>query len=87
MFHVSGSKLRRNLSRDPDEGVATRFPVGVTPHGGKGNVMMIAEEEFSGWQETVHLLSSPRNAVRLLRGLRQTEATSMDCGLSGFDGL
>jgi antitoxin YefM len=34
----------------------------VTRQGGKGTVVIMAEEEFAGWQETVHLLSSPKNA-------------------------
>ncbi|WP_228391238.1 type II toxin-antitoxin system Phd/YefM family antitoxin [Komagataeibacter medellinensis] len=40
---------------------------------GKGSVVLMSEEEFSGWQETVHLLSSPRNAERLLRSIRDIE--------------
>ena len=35
---------------------------------------MMSEEEFNGWQETVHLLRSPRNAERLLRSVRSAEA-------------
>lgn len=50
------------------------MPIVVTRQGGRGNVVMISEVEFAGWQETVHLLSSPRNAERLLRGVRQAEA-------------
>ena len=36
--------------------------------------MILSEEEFAGWQETVHLLSSPKNAVRLLASIRQLDA-------------
>ncbi|WP_424140629.1 type II toxin-antitoxin system Phd/YefM family antitoxin [Roseomonas chloroacetimidivorans] len=74
MTHVSYTELRQNLSRYLDEAVEARAPVVVTRQGGKGNVVMISEEEFAGWQETVHLLSSPKNARRLLRGMRQVEA-------------
>ena len=76
MTHVSYTELRQNLSRYLDEAVEARAPLVVTRQGGKGNVVMISEEEFTGWQETVHLLSSPRNAERLLRGMRQFEAES-----------
>ena len=31
-------------------------------------------EEFAGWQETVHLLSNPRNAARLLESIQQADA-------------
>lgn len=73
MTHVSYTELRQNLSRYLDETIETRAPVVVTRQGGKGNVVLLSEDEFAGWQETVHLLSSPRNADRLLRGLRQAD--------------
>jgi antitoxin YefM len=34
---------------------------------------MISEAEFAGRQEIVHLLSSPRNAERLLRSIRAAD--------------
>jgi antitoxin YefM len=74
MTHVSYTDLRQNLSRYLDEAVDARAPIVVTRQGGKGNVVMISEEEFAGWQDTVHLLSSPKNAERLLRGVRQAKA-------------
>jgi antitoxin YefM len=78
MTHVSYTDLRQNLSRYLDEAIDARAPIVVTRQGGKGNVVMISEAEFAGWQETVHLLSSPRNAERLLRGVRQAEAGSLE---------
>ena len=39
-----------------------------------GSVVMISEDEFEGWKETIHLLSSPTNASRLLSALAQAEA-------------
>jgi antitoxin YefM len=39
-----------------------------------GSVVMIAEDEFEGWKETIHLLSSPASASRLLSALAQAEA-------------
>jgi antitoxin YefM len=74
MTHVSYTDLRQNLSRYLDEAVDAGAPIVVTRQGGKGNVVMISEAEFAGWQETVHLLSSPKNAERLLRSVRQAEA-------------
>jgi antitoxin YefM len=74
MTHVSYTELRQNLARYLDEAVESRAPLVVTRQGGKGNVVMIAEEEFEAWQETVHLLSSPRNAARLLRAVDQARA-------------
>jgi antitoxin YefM len=74
MTHVSYSELRQNLSRYLDEAVQTRVPIVVTRQSGRGNVVMLAEAEFAGWQETVHLLSSPANAERLMRAVRDADA-------------
>lgn len=37
-------------------------------------MVIVAEDEWSGWQETVHLLSNPANATRLLESIRQADA-------------
>jgi antitoxin YefM len=74
MTHISYTDLRQNLSRTLDEAVQTGAPIVVTRQAGRGNVVMLSEAEFEGWQETVHLLSSPRNADRLLRAARQAGA-------------
>jgi antitoxin YefM len=73
MTCVSYTDLRQNLARYLDEAVNSRAPIVVTRKAGKGSVVFMSEEEFSGWQETVHLLSSPRNAERLLQGIRDME--------------
>jgi antitoxin YefM len=67
--YVSYTELRENLARYMDETVESRAPIVVTRQGGKGAVVMMSLEEFEGWQETVHLLSSPRNAEILLRSI------------------
>jgi antitoxin YefM len=64
----------RQLARYMDEAVESRTPLLGTRQSGRGNVVMMSEEEFNGWQETVHLLRSPRNAERLLRSIRSAEA-------------
>jgi antitoxin YefM len=74
MGHVSYTDLRQNLARYLDEAVESRAPLLVTRQNGKGDVVMLSAEEFAGWQETVRLLSSPRNAERLMRSIRQLEA-------------
>lgn len=71
MSHVSLTELRKNLASYFDQVSADREPLYVTRQGGKGTVVVIAEEEFAGWQETVHLLSSPRNAERLMASVQQ----------------
>jgi antitoxin YefM len=48
-----------------------REPLVVTRRGGKGNLVIMSEEGFAGWQERVHLLASPKNADRLMASVRQ----------------
>jgi antitoxin YefM len=73
MGHVSYTDLRQNLARYLDEAVESRAPLLITRQTGKGDVVLLSAEEFAAWQETVHLLGSPRNAERLMRSIRQLE--------------
>ncbi|QEO18764.1 type II toxin-antitoxin system Phd/YefM family antitoxin [Acetobacter vaccinii] len=77
MTCVSYTDLRQNLAYYLDEAVNSRAPIIVTRKTGKGAVVLMSEEEFSGWQETVHLLSSPHNAERLLQSIRDMECGAM----------
>ena len=74
MTHVTYSELRQNLARYLDEATDSRAPIVVTRQGGKEPVVFMALSEFEGWQETVHLLSSPANAAILLESIGQLEA-------------
>lgn len=74
MGSLSYTELRSNLARTMDEAIATRDAILVTRQGGKGNVVLMAEAEFRSWQETIHLLSAPANATRLLRSVAAAEA-------------
>jgi len=74
MTHVTYSKLRQNLAHYLDEATESRIPIVVTRQGGKGNVVMMSEEDFSGWQEIVHLMRSPAYAERLRRSISSADA-------------
>lgn len=74
MTQVSYTELRQNLAHYMDTAIESAEPLLVTRQGGKGNVVILSEREFAGWQETVHLLSSPRNAARLLEAIREADA-------------
>jgi antitoxin YefM len=74
MSHVSFTDLRQNMASYFDRVTADREPLVVTRQGNNGNLVVMAEEEFAGWQETVHLLSSPKNAERLMASIRQIKA-------------
>lgn len=74
MSHVTFTELRHRMAQYFDQVTESREPLVVTRQGGKGNVVVLSEAEFAGWQETVHLLSSPRNAERLAESVRQARA-------------
>lgn len=74
MAHVSFTELRQNMARYLDHVAEDREPLIVTRAGGKSNVVIMSEEEFAGWQETVHLLNSSKNADRLMTSVRQARA-------------
>jgi len=74
MEHVSYTELRRNLTRYMNAAVESRAPVVIVRQSGRGNVVLMSEEEFRGWEETVHLLSSPANAERLMRSIGDADA-------------
>ena len=74
MGHVSYTELRNNLARYMDEAIDNRDAITITRQGGKGNVVMMSEDEFRSWQETIHLLASPANAARLLHSVAAAKA-------------
>ena len=68
--HVPYEEFRKDPAKYMDEAGAE--PLRIEREA--GSVVMIAEDEFEGWKETIHLLSSPANAGRLLSSLAQAEA-------------
>ncbi len=76
MTTVSFTELRANMATYFDKVADDREPIVVTRPGGKENVVLISESEFAGWQETVHLLSSPKNAERLAASIAQIRSGS-----------
>jgi antitoxin YefM len=74
MSHVSFTELRQRMARLFDQVAEDREPLVVTRQRGKSNLVVMSEEEFEGWRETVHLLSSPKNAARLMASIRQLRA-------------
>jgi antitoxin YefM len=66
------SKVRANLKAMMDRVVEDRVPLIITRQNGE-NIVMIAESDWTGMEETIHLLSSPANAERLLAAVRGFE--------------
>lgn len=73
MSHVSYSELRSNLAKYMDEICDSRGTLHVTRQNAR-SVVMISEDEYEGLMETVHLLSSPANAARLLESIKSINA-------------
>jgi antitoxin YefM len=73
---VSYTAFRERLAAYMDQVSDSRAPLHVTPQGGPA-VVVISEEEFEGWMETVHLLRSPANARRLLASIVSANAASV----------
>ena len=73
MQTVSYSEARDNLKAMIDKVVADRAPLTITRQRGEGAVL-ISQSEWASIEETMYLLSSPRNAERLLEAVRGFEA-------------
>jgi antitoxin YefM len=62
------SKLRGNLRDFCEKAITNREPIRVRRRKGE-DVVLLAADEYDALAETAHLLSSPRNAARLLESL------------------
>ncbi len=67
------SDTRANLKDVMDRVVADRAPVVVTRKRGE-SVVMVSLSDWNAMEETLHLLSSPANAARLVEAVTQLEA-------------
>ena len=70
---ISYTDFRQHLATHMDSVWDSRAPLHVTRQGGRA-VVVISEEEFDGWMETVHLLRSPANARRLMSSIASANA-------------
>ena len=70
---ASISDFRANLASFADSEVEDEMPVVVT-RAGKPNVALVSEAYLRALEETLHLLSNPANAARLLETKRESES-------------
>jgi len=70
---ISYTEARGNLKDLMDRVVADKTEVVVTRQKAEA-VVMVSLAEWNSISETLHLLSSPKNAVRLRRSIRQMNA-------------
>jgi len=73
METLSISDTRANFKAVLDRVVADKTPIAITRQKGEG-VVMVAQSEWEGIEETLYLLQSPKNAARLLEAIRGLEA-------------
>ncbi len=73
MSVITSTALRENLSKILDEVCDSAAPLIVTRQNARP-VVLISLEEFHAMEETMHLLSSPANAERLLDSIEQLNA-------------
>ncbi|MEU1670157.1 type II toxin-antitoxin system prevent-host-death family antitoxin [Streptomyces sparsogenes] len=69
---ITASEARQNLFPLIEQVNEDHAPVHITSR--KGNAVLMSEEDFNSWTETVHLLRSPKNARRLLDSIAEAEA-------------
>jgi antitoxin YefM len=67
------TNTRNNLKAVLDRVVASRAPVKISRQRGEA-VVLISESEWESIEETLHLLSSPKNASRLAESIAQLDA-------------
>ena len=73
MKTVSYTDARNQLASLMEAANADREPVAITRNGA-ASVVLVDAAEYAAMAETFHLLSSPRNADRLRKGLSEFKA-------------
>jgi antitoxin YefM len=68
--HVSYAEFSKNLAKYMGE--LKTGPLHIEHDA--GSAVLISEEEFEGWKETIYLLQSAANAKDLLDGIRAADA-------------
>jgi antitoxin YefM len=73
MNAISYTAARNNLAKTMDKVNDDHAPVLITRQNGSPAVL-IALDDFHAYEETAYLMTSPPNAKRLRRAVRQLEA-------------
>ena len=73
MRHLTYSAFRADLANQLDKVNDDHAPLLITRQNGAPAVVM-SLEDFSGWQETMYLRSSPKNAERINQAIAELKA-------------
>ena len=79
MHTISYTEARNGLAGLMDMATRDREPITITRNGA-GTVVLLAAEEYSAMEETLHLLSTPANAERIRQGLADYAARKLQSG-------
>ncbi len=66
------SKFRENMKSYLDDVVNDQKPLYITRANGE-DVVVLSKSDYEGLQETYYLMSSPKNAERLLHSLKELD--------------
>jgi len=66
------SNFRQNLKSFLDRVFMNHTPLFITRSNGE-DVVVLSKSDYESLTETLHLLSSPKNAERLLKGIQEYE--------------
>ena len=69
---ISYTTARNNLAKTMDKVNQSGAPVVITRQKG-ASVVLMSLDEFNAYEETAHLLRSPKNAARLNKAIAQLE--------------
>jgi antitoxin YefM len=67
------AQFRDGLAKYLDEVAEKGTPLHVTREQGS-NIVVVSEDEYNGWLETIHLLSNPTNAKELMEAVAELNA-------------
>lgn len=79
MQTISYSEARNNLATVMETASRDREPITITRNG-EGTVVVLAAEEYAAMEATLHLLSTPANAERIRKGLKDYAAGKLKSG-------
>ena len=79
MQTISYTEARNRLAGLMDDASRDREPITITRNGA-GTVVLLAAEEYAAMQETLHLFSTPANAERIRKGLKDYRAGRIRSG-------
>ena len=79
MTTLSYTHTRNHLAKVLEQAEENHEPIVITRTGKNPSVIM-SMEEYESLQETLHLLSSPKNALRMQQSLQDYEAGNFVSG-------